>query len=190
MLNANMNGPLLELWTHLVNPREQLFYGWWDLHMTFQQKKILCENFNWCIYYERNAFAKHLAIEHPEEQGDIGHFNIQVHSTYMKPLEREKMGAVKLQTSKADYILNSKSEHKQPLSGSTPSVRDDTQSGLVTRYRGCVTEITRWRAPHEPPVELYVCRRNLWEELSPLSLSNSFSNPFPPNLQNIITPNP
>ena len=135
MLNANMNGPLLELWTHLVNPREQLFYGWWDLHMTFQQKKNLCENFNWCIYYERNAFAKHLAIEHPEEQGDIGHFNIQVHSTYMKPLEREKMGAVKLQTSKADYILNSKSEHKQPRLHRVVMTRDNDVPG-ARRGRG------------------------------------------------------
>ena len=57
---------------------------------------------------------KHLAIEHPEDQGDISHFNIQVISTLKKTLVREKMEAVKLQISGADLILNSKSEHKQP----------------------------------------------------------------------------
>ena len=84
---------------------------------------------------ERNTLAKYLAIEHPEEQGDIGHFNIQVHSTYMNPLEREKKGAVKLQTSKADYILNSKSEHKQPRLHRVVMTRDNDVPG-ARRGRG------------------------------------------------------
>ena len=46
---------------------------------------------------ERNAFAEHLAIEHPNKQGDIRHFNIQVVSTFQKPLVREKMEVIKLQ---------------------------------------------------------------------------------------------
>ena len=46
------------------------------------------------------------------------------------------------------------------LSGSTPSVREDTQSGLVTRYRGCVTEITSWRAG-ETRWATMINRRNL-----------------------------
>ena len=63
---------------------------------------------------KKNAFSKHLAIEHPEEQGEIKHFNIQVTNTFRKPFVREKMEAVKQQTFKCDFILNSKSEHKQP----------------------------------------------------------------------------
>jgi hypothetical protein len=61
-----------------------------------------------------NAFAKHLANEHPEDQGSIDHFNIRVMSTFKKPLDREKMEAVKIESSQADHLLNSKAEHKQP----------------------------------------------------------------------------
>ena len=78
---------------------------------------------------ERNAFAKHLAIEHPNKQGDIRHFNIQVVSTFQKPLIREKMEAVKLQSSKADYILNSKSEHKQPKLHRVVMTRENDEAG-------------------------------------------------------------
>ena len=46
------------------------------------------------------------------------------------------------------------------LSGSTPSVREDTQSGPLARYRGCVTEITRWRT-EETRWTTMVNRRNL-----------------------------
>ena len=46
------------------------------------------------------------------------------------------------------------------LSGSAPSVRKDTQSGLVARYRGCVTKITSWRA-EETRWTTMVNRRNL-----------------------------
>ena len=84
---------------------------------------------------ERNAFAKHLAIEHPEEQGDISHFNIQVISTYKKPLVREKIEAVKLQTSKADFIMNSKSEHKQPKLHRVVMTRENDEPGM-RRGRG------------------------------------------------------
>jgi hypothetical protein len=61
-----------------------------------------------------NAFAKHLANDHPEDQGDINNFTIKVVSTFAKPLTREKSEAVKIQSSTADHLLNSKSEHKQP----------------------------------------------------------------------------
>ena len=61
-----------------------------------------------------NAFAKHLANEHPDNQRGIGHFNIKVMSTFKKPLAREKMEAVKISSSSADQLLNSKSEQKQP----------------------------------------------------------------------------
>ena len=55
-------------------------------------------------------------------------------------------------------IIHSRLAHS--LSGSTPSVREDTQSGLVTRYRGCVTEITSWRAG-ETRWATMINRRNL-----------------------------
>ena len=84
---------------------------------------------------ERNAFAKHLAIEHPEDQGEISHFNIQVISTFKKPLVREKMEAVKLQSSEADLILNSKSEHKQPKLHRVVMTRENDDPGSL-RGRG------------------------------------------------------
>ena len=39
---------------------------------------------------ETNAFAKHLALFHPNEQGNIGNFNIKVESLFKKPLTRQK----------------------------------------------------------------------------------------------------
>ena len=49
----------------------------------------------------RNAFAKHLSIYHLTRQGDISAFNVQVEATFKIPLPREKMEAVKIQTSEA-----------------------------------------------------------------------------------------
>ena len=63
---------------------------------------------------ETNAFAKHLALFHPNEQGNIGNFNIQVVSVFKKPLTRQKTEAVKIQSSNATHIMNSKAEHRQP----------------------------------------------------------------------------
>ena len=63
---------------------------------------------------ETNAFAKHLAIHHPNDQGNIGNFNIQVESLFKKPLTRQKTEAVKIQSSNATHIMNSKAEHRQP----------------------------------------------------------------------------
>ena len=63
---------------------------------------------------ETNAFAKHLALFHPDEQGNIGNFNIQVESLFKKPLTRQKTEAVKIQSSNATHKMNSKAEHRQP----------------------------------------------------------------------------
>ena len=63
---------------------------------------------------ETNAFAKHLAIHHPDDQGNIGNFNIQVESLFKKPLTRQKTEAVKIQSSNATHRMNSKAEHRQP----------------------------------------------------------------------------
>ena len=63
---------------------------------------------------ESNAFFKHLQIFHPEEEGGIENFDIQVQSVHKKSLTRQKTEAVKIQSSTADHLLNSKAEHRQP----------------------------------------------------------------------------
>ena len=63
---------------------------------------------------ETNAFAKHLAVFHPNDQGNIGNFNIQVESVFKKPLTRQKTEAVKIQSSNVTHRMNSKAEHRQP----------------------------------------------------------------------------
>ena len=63
---------------------------------------------------ESNAFSKHLEIFHPESQGGIENFDIQVQSVHKKSLTRQKTEAVKIQTSTATNLLNSKAEHRQP----------------------------------------------------------------------------
>ena len=63
---------------------------------------------------ESNAFFKHLQIFHPAEEGGIENFDIQVQSVHKKSLTRQKTEAVKIQSSTADHLLNSKAEHRQP----------------------------------------------------------------------------
>jgi hypothetical protein len=85
----------------------------------------------------KNAFAKHLAIEHPDNEGDINNFNIKVVSTYSKPLTREKTEAVKIRSSTADQLMNSKSEHKQPaLHRVVMSRENDEPQQMRGRGRG------------------------------------------------------
>ena len=63
---------------------------------------------------ESNAFSKHLQIFHPENDGGIEKFNIQVRSVHKKSSAKQTTEAVKIQSSRADHLLNSKAEHKQP----------------------------------------------------------------------------
>ena len=63
---------------------------------------------------QSNAFAKHLALFHPEAQGDITNFTIKVVSTFKKPLERQKTEAVLIAESRGDHLMNSRAEHRQP----------------------------------------------------------------------------
>ena len=63
---------------------------------------------------ESNAFSKHLEMFHPGVEGGIANFDIQVHSIHKKSLTRQKTEAVKIQTSTATNLLNSKAEHRQP----------------------------------------------------------------------------
>ena len=55
---------------------------------------------------QSNAFAKHLALFHPEAQGDITNFTIKVVSTFKKPLERQKTEAVLIAESRADHLMS------------------------------------------------------------------------------------
>ena len=74
---------------------------------------------------DSNAFAKHLALYHPEEQGSIENFKIQVESVFKKPLTRQKTEAVKIQSSRATHKMNSKAEHRQPAMLRVRMTRDN-----------------------------------------------------------------
>ena len=63
---------------------------------------------------ESNAFYKHLRLFHPDAPGGIENFDIKVMSVHKKPLTRQKTEAVKIATSTATNLLNSKAEHRQP----------------------------------------------------------------------------
>ena len=63
---------------------------------------------------DSNAFAKHLALHHPDKQGNIENFNIMVEAVFKKPLTRQKTEAVRIQSSRATHRMNSKAEHRQP----------------------------------------------------------------------------
>merc|ERR1712004_522065 len=51
---------------------------------------------------------------HPDAPGGIENFDIKVMSVHKKPLTRQKTEAVKIATSTATNLLNSKAEHRQP----------------------------------------------------------------------------
>ena len=84
---------------------------------------------------ESNAFSKHLEIFHPESQGDIEHFEIQVQSVHKKSLTRQKTEAVKIQSSTASNLLNSKAEHRQPALLRVRMVQGDDNEIQVPRPR-------------------------------------------------------
>ena len=50
----------------------------------------------------------------PTDQGGIENFDIRVNSVHKKPLTRQKTEAVKIASSTATNLLNSKAEHRQP----------------------------------------------------------------------------
>ena len=78
---------------------------------------------------ESNPFFKHLEIFHPGVQGGIANFDIQVQSIHKKSLTRQKTEAVKIQTSKATHLLNSKAEHRQPALLRVRMVRENDEGG-------------------------------------------------------------
>ena len=89
---------------------------------------------------DSSAFAKHLALYHPNEQGSIENFKIQVESVFKKPLTRQKTEAVKIQSSRATHIMNSKAEHRQPAMLRVRMTRenddDETNNGQQQGGRG------------------------------------------------------
>ena len=87
---------------------------------------------------DTNAFYKHLEIFHPDAQGGIENFDIQVQSVHKKSLSRQKTEAVKIATSTANNLLNSKAEHRQPALLRVRMVRghdDEEQVGNQQRGR-------------------------------------------------------
>ena len=61
-----------------------------------------------------NAFVKHLQLFHPENAGDPDSFKVRSHATFKKSLERQVNEGVNIVNSKADHLMNSKSEYHQP----------------------------------------------------------------------------
>ena len=79
---------------------------------------------------------------HPDSQGNVNAFEIRVVATFMKPLPREKSEAVKLHSSQANFVMNSKSEHKQPkihrvvMTRENPEVEERGDGGRRRRGGG------------------------------------------------------
>ena len=85
---------------------------------------------------DSNAFFKHLKIFHPENDGGIENFDIQVQSVHRKSLTRQKTEAVKIQSSTADHLLNSKAEHRQPALLRVRMTRENDEDGPRQRGHG------------------------------------------------------
>ena len=85
---------------------------------------------------ESNAFSKHLEIFLPGVQGGIENFDIQVQSIHKKSLTRQKTEAVKIQTSTATNLLNSKAEHRQPALLRVRMVRENDDNAARPDHGG------------------------------------------------------
>ena len=84
---------------------------------------------------DSSAFAKHLALYHPNEQGSIENFKIKEESVFKKPLTRQKTEAVKIQSSTATHIMNSKAEHRQPAMLRVRMTRENDDNGTNNEQR-------------------------------------------------------
>ena len=96
-------------------------YGYWRCTM-FHKKEII-EN------KDSNAFAKHLQLHHPERIGDPSVFKLKVESTFSKPLDRQVTEGIAITNSKADHIMNSKSEYHQPAVQRVTTTREVRDHG-------------------------------------------------------------
>ena len=76
---------------------------------------------------------------HPEREGDITVFTIKVVSTFKKPLLRKKTEVIKIHSTTAEHLLNSKAEHHQPAVHRVRMTRDnDDQPPPRSRGKGGV----------------------------------------------------
>ena len=64
---------------------------------------------------ENNAFSKHLAIHHPEQEGNIDAFRFKLVETHSQPLSRLCSESVHIHTSEAQIPMNSKAEWHAPV---------------------------------------------------------------------------
>ena len=62
-----------------------------------------------------NAFAKHLAQQHPQSEGDFRAFVFEVLRTFRRSLVRQISEAVAIHGCMATVLLNSRSEWEQPM---------------------------------------------------------------------------
>ena len=64
---------------------------------------------------ESNAFAKHLAIHHPSEEGNQEAFKFTLVELHCKPLPRLVSESCHIRTTQASIPMNSKAEWHQPM---------------------------------------------------------------------------
>ena len=62
----------------------------------------------------KNGLAKHLQIYHADKVGDINNFSFKAVKCFSKNIDRLAYEGVQIQSSKADIVMNSKSEFLQP----------------------------------------------------------------------------
>jgi hypothetical protein len=84
----------------------------------------------------KNAFAKHLMLHHPTEEGKPETFQFKLEKTFQKPAPRQVAEAVKIHNSKADLLLNSKAEWEQPSVDRVTVTREPRQREGGGRERG------------------------------------------------------
>ena len=73
---------------------------------------------------EDNAFYKHLAIHHPNEDITITHFKFTLLETHNQPLFRQTSESCYIHHAKVDIQMNSKAEWHQPTVGRVVITRD------------------------------------------------------------------
>ena len=89
-----------------------------------------------------NAFAKHLAQQHPQSEGDFRAFVFEVLRTFRRSLVRQISEAVAIHGCMATVLLNSRSEWEQPMvdrvvvQRELPEEQQLLARGGGRRYRG------------------------------------------------------
>ena len=73
---------------------------------------------------EDNAFYKHLAFHHPNEDNNINHFKFTLLETHNQPLLRQTSESCFIHNAKVDIPMNSEAEWHQPTVGRVVITRD------------------------------------------------------------------